>query len=164
VSQRFFFGPFELDAGRGVLTRDGAPLAVGNRALTVLQTLLNAQGKVVTKAELMAAAWPGTVVEETNLSVQIAGLRKILEAVPGARGWIATASRIGYRFTGNLRVEARAPQAAAEPPADLAGKPSIAVLPSTDRLLEPLKRSGSLWRDGIAAKLDQLATLRGALR
>lgn len=130
MAQRYLFGPFELDAGRGVLTREGAPIALGNRALSVLQALLAAQGGVVTKAELLAAAWPGTVVEESNLAVQVAGLRRILGAAPGARDWIATASRVGYRFTGPLRVEPSAPQAAAGAPAsDLGGKPSIAVLP-----------------------------------
>ena len=132
MEPRVRFGPFELDSARGVLTRDGAPVSLGNRALSLLQVLLRAGGNVVTKDELMAAAWPGMVVEEANLSVQIAALRKVLASCPEARDWIATAPRVGYRFTGPLREI----DAAAAPPADpvshATDKASIAVLPFAD--------------------------------
>jgi TolB-like protein/Flp pilus assembly protein TadD len=96
----------------------------------VLRALLNAQGQVVTKTELMAWAWPGAVVEESNLSVQIAALRKLLGSPPEGGEWIATVSRIGYRFVGPVSMqeaEANAPSSA--PATDFAVKPSIAVLP-----------------------------------
>jgi TolB-like protein/Tfp pilus assembly protein PilF len=131
MEPRFRFGVFELDSVRGVLTRDGSPISLGNRALSVLEALLRAGGKVVTKNELMAAAWQGTVVEEANLSVQIATLRKVLAASPGARGWITTASRVGYRFTGPLRVIAAA-EATPAIPVSRPDKPSIVVLPFTN--------------------------------
>jgi TolB-like protein len=96
--ERFVFGPFTLDAPRGTLLRDGRPVAVGHRALRLLHTLAAARGKVVTKAELIDAAWPHAIVEESNLSVQIASLRKLLDG--GAQGGdtIATVARVGYRF------------------------------------------------------------------
>ena len=50
----------------------------------------------------MDAAWPGTAVEESNLSVQIALLRKLLGSSPGGGEWIATIPRIGYRFVGGM--------------------------------------------------------------
>jgi TolB-like protein len=132
MAERFFFGPFELDSGRGVLTRDGAPLAPGNRALSILQALVGARGQVVTKAELMAAGWAGMVVEEANLSVQIAALRKLLGEAPQAREWIATVARVGYRFVGPLRVEEADRPRVAAPAKDAAEKPSIVVLPFTN--------------------------------
>jgi TolB-like protein len=124
VEQRFCFGPFELDGSRGVLTRDGSPVALGHRALVVLQALVSAEGRVVTKADLMARAWPNLVVEEANLTVQIAAIRKMLSEWPEARDWISTAARVGYRFVGPVR-----PQQAQSSHAEAAGKPSIAVLP-----------------------------------
>ncbi len=132
-STRFEFGPFALDADRGLLTRDGAAVDAGHRAVLLLQALLRAEGRAVTKAELMDAAWPGLVVEESNLSVQVAALRKLLGDSPAGRPWIATIARVGYRFDGVVS-SARPARSRAHGPAQGAqfaqsGKPSIVVLP-----------------------------------
>jgi adenylate cyclase len=92
------FGPFRLDRAAGVLTRDGEPLPVGQRAIRLLDALLDRRGEVVTKAELMDTAWPDATVEEANLSVQVAALRKALGPAPDGGEWIATIPRVGYRF------------------------------------------------------------------
>src|SRR4028118_1198534 len=97
-AERFEFGPFVLDAASGTLMRSGAPIAVGNRGMALLLELLRARDQVVTKAALMDAAWPGLVVEESNLSVQIAALRKLLGPSPTGGEWIRTVPRVGYRF------------------------------------------------------------------
>ena len=122
----FAFGPFTLDTERGALLRDGRPVDIGHRALGVLHALLKGNGQVVTKAQLIDFAWPGAVVEESNLSVQIAALRKLLGVAPGGTDWIATVSRIGYRFTGTLAITEAADDGAADA---LTPKPSLAVLP-----------------------------------
>ena len=95
---RLSFGNFVLDPQRGTLQRDGETLAIGNKGLILLNTLLNSRGQVVGKEALMDAAWPATAVEESNLSVQIAALRKILGPAPDGGAWIATVPRGGYRF------------------------------------------------------------------
>src|SRR6516225_5965847 len=100
LARRVTFGPFLLNAEVGTLLRDGEPIAVGGRGVRLLQALLERPGEVVTKAELMDAAWPGMAVEESNLTVQIALLRKALSPSPDGRDWIATMPRIGYRFVG----------------------------------------------------------------
>src|SRR5574337_98149 len=100
----FAFGPFTLDTERVTLLRDGRPIHIGHRALGVLHALLKVNGQVVTKAQLIDFAWPGAVVEESNLSVQIAALRKLLGVAPDGADWIATVSRIGYRFIGPLTI------------------------------------------------------------
>jgi TolB-like protein len=124
--QQFLFGDFVLDAARGTLARDGEPVPIGNRALTLLQALVQAEGKVLTKAELIDAAWPALVVEESNLSVQVAALRKLLGAQDGSEA-IATVARVGYRFC--LPVT-RAPIASEKHSrSDEAAQISIAVLP-----------------------------------
>lgn len=137
MGQQFLFGPFVLDAGRGMLTRDGATVPVGSRAVRILEALLRAGGRVVTKEELITSAWPNTVVEEGNLSVQIAALRKVLAAVPEAQEWIATVARLGYRFVGPVSTETSAPPSAAGTLGDFGEKPSLAVLPFVNLSEDP---------------------------
>jgi len=75
-------------------------VAVSSKGLQLLEALLGAPGRVLTKAELMRAAWGDTAVEESNLSVQVAALRKQLGPSADGGDWIATIPRVGYRFVG----------------------------------------------------------------
>jgi DNA-binding winged helix-turn-helix (wHTH) protein len=93
-------GPFRLDVDTATLYRGSDPLPVGRRAVALLSALAKRQGLVVSKDELIQAAWSSLVVEESNLSVQIAALRKALAAEPGGERWIETLPRRGYRFVG----------------------------------------------------------------
>lgn len=137
------FGPFVLRHGRELL-RDGAPVAIGQRALMVLDSLVAAEGGVVTKAELLAKAWPGLIVEEGNLTVQIAGLRKELGPRPDGQDWIVTIPRIGYRFAG-LEATQPAPALTGE-----SGKPRLAVLPFANLSGDP---SRDYFADGVVEDL-----------
>jgi len=123
--QRFIFGSFLLDLRVGTLSQDGTPIAVSHRGLLLLSALTREPGKVLTKSDLMDAAWPGLTVEEGNLTVQIATLRKQLGAKPGGGEWIVTIPRIGYRFITDQDAVAPAPRSAGVGP----NKPSLAVLP-----------------------------------
>lgn len=98
----FLFEGFRLDRHGGGLFRraeDGAlvPLPIGPRALDVLGALVERAGELVTRDEIIAAAWPDTVVEDNNLNMQIAALRRVLDEgrTPGC---IQTIPRRGYRF------------------------------------------------------------------
>jgi TolB-like protein len=130
MSHDFAFGPFVLDTQRAMLLRDGRPIAVSSKGLQLLQALLSSPGQVLTKTELMQVAWGDAAVEESNLSVQIAGLRKQLGPTPEGGEWIATAPRVGYRFIG-LPAQAPAEDAKASKTsfAERENRPSIAVLP-----------------------------------
>src|SRR5512144_593056 len=129
--RRLEFGPFTLDAERGDLVRDdGPPSNIGQRAAALLLRLLRAEGRTVSKAELLDAAWPGAIVEESNLTVQIAHLRKALAGASGEESWIVTVPRIGYRFVGPAPVERPAAPSAPRR-SDAERRPSIAVLPFT---------------------------------
>jgi TolB-like protein len=97
------FGPFTLDLHCGTLAREGRPIAVGTKWLSLLCALLQAPGRVLGKSALMEAAWPGSIVEESNLTVQIAALRKLLGPQPDGSDWIVTVPRVGYRFSGSVR-------------------------------------------------------------
>jgi TolB-like protein len=123
--QRIAFGPFVFESARGVLLRDGRPVPVNQKGVRLLAALLRTPGENVAKSALMDAAWPGTIVEESNLSVQIAALRKLLGAAHDGGDWIATAPRVGYRFAGTV-AGADAPN---ESPYAADARPLIAVLP-----------------------------------
>ena len=125
VGKRFAFGPFELNPEAGTLLRQGVPVPVGYRGVLLLAALVERPGEVLSKATLMDAAWPHAAVEESNLSVQIALLRKLLGPGPDDAEWIATIPRIGYRFGGTVDCL----DAAAAVADSAEAGPSIAVLP-----------------------------------
>ena len=136
-SHRYVFGRFIFDAGRGSLLRDGVPIGVGHRGIAILRALLKAHGQTVTKSELIDAAWPGAVVEESNLTVQVAALRKVIGQTPDGTEWIVTVPRVGYRFAPTVVVEEDTRQSAAAEPPDPGRRPSIAVLPFTNLSGDP---------------------------
>ena len=98
----YAFGPFRLDADAEILFRNGEPLPLGKRAVALLRVLIERAGMPVSKDALMEAAWPGLAVEESNLTVQIAALRRVLREEPGGERWIETLPRRGYRFVGPM--------------------------------------------------------------
>ena len=97
------FGRFRLLLRRRQLIADGVPIEVGSRALDLLLALIEADGSLVTKSELLRRVWPGIVVAEDNLKVQIAALRK---ALGKDRDFISTEFGRGYRFTAAVRAVA----------------------------------------------------------
>src|SRR5499426_2478965 len=127
MATKIAFGSFVLDVDRGTLIREGQPIALSSKGLQLLLRLLRAPGQVLSKADLMRAAWSDAAVEESNLSVQIAALRKQLGPSPDGGDWIATIPRVGYRFVGSVAAQpgtdSGAPRTEGEP------RPSIAVLP-----------------------------------
>lgn len=117
----YLFGRFELHPATRQLLADGRPVALGARAFDVLLTLIERRERLVTKNELLDLAWPGLVVQENNLQVQISTLRKVLG--PHA---IVTIPGRGYRFTAAL--DGAAPQKP-EPATAETVRPSIGNLP-----------------------------------
>jgi DNA-binding winged helix-turn-helix (wHTH) protein len=94
------FNRFRVLLRRRQLVADGMPIALGTRAFDLLLALLDADGSLVTKEELMSRAWRGVVVAEENLKVQISLLRK---ALGEDRDFIRTEFGRGYRFTAAVR-------------------------------------------------------------
>ena len=132
-SETFVFGPFQLVVGSRLLLANGEPIQLGSRAIDLLLTLLRRRGQVVTKDELLAEAWPGTVVEENSLHVQMSALRKALEKYAGGGRFILTIPGRGYRFVAPIKEPTSHQQqvipSAPTSPLPLPEKPSIAVLP-----------------------------------
>ena len=94
------FGRFRVLLRQRQLVADGVPVEVGARAFDLLLVLLEADGSLVTKDELMSRVWPGIVVAEENLKVQIFALRK---ALGEDRDFVRTEFGRGYRFTAAVR-------------------------------------------------------------
>ncbi len=95
------FGPFRFVPGDG-LWRHGQPVALPPRALAVLTALLTSAGTVVSKQDLMDAAWPGTFVTESSLLEAIGVLREALGDDRRRPTYIQTVHRRGYRFIARL--------------------------------------------------------------
>jgi predicted ATPase/DNA-binding winged helix-turn-helix (wHTH) protein len=92
------FGPFHLLPTRRLLLEADRPVRLGSRALEILIALIERPGELVSKAEIIARVWPDTFVEEGNLKVQVAGLRRALGDSRGSNRYLATIPGRGYRF------------------------------------------------------------------
>jgi predicted ATPase/DNA-binding winged helix-turn-helix (wHTH) protein len=122
--QRVVFGRFQVVPHRRELLIDGQPVKLGGRAFDVLVALIEAQGGVISKEALMARVWPGQVIEENGLAVQIGRLRKAFGA---DRSLIRTVSGRGYQFTGDIRV---APASSGDRAGAVAARPGLVPPPT----------------------------------
>jgi DNA-binding winged helix-turn-helix (wHTH) protein len=94
------FGRFCLDVQDQRVTRDGVPLALPPKEFETLRCLVEARGRLVTKAELFTRVWAGVNVDEGTIAHRICALRKILGQDERGREYIETVPRRGYRITG----------------------------------------------------------------
>src|SRR5258706_5940432 len=94
----YAFGPFRLDVAAGILFRGAEPVALGQRAIALLQILVQAAGNPISKDRLIEGAWPGLAIEESNLPVQIAALRRVFSDEPGRERLVETFPRRGERY------------------------------------------------------------------
>lgn len=96
------FGRFRLVPQRRMLSSEGRLVDLGGRAIDVLMALVGQAGEVLDHDKLRRLAWPGQIVEENNLQVQISALRKALGA---DRDLIRTVVGRGYQFTGAVSMD-----------------------------------------------------------
>lgn len=158
------FGPVEVRPASREVLLSGRALPLGARAHDVLVALIDRRDRVVGKDELLGLVWPGLVVEENNLQVQISTLRKYL----GART-IATVVGRGYRFTAAVgepaRADAGGPSGAPAP----APAPSAAEAeadPAMQAWVRAREQSHTLpaERDRFVGRRDALAELERRYR
>src|SRR6185312_3139763 len=131
-SETVSFGPFHLIPAERLLRRGDQPVAIGGRALDLLIALVEQSGQVVSRRDLLERVWPDVIVEEANLRVHLAGLRKLLgEGKDGAR-YITNVPGRGYCFVARVR------RATATPDDTPAAEPAPSI--GTTRLPAPLAR------------------------
>jgi TolB-like protein/DNA-binding winged helix-turn-helix (wHTH) protein len=125
------FEGFRLDRRAGVLFRRDergvfAPVPIGSRALDILGVLVERPGDLVSRAEIIEAVWPGTAVEDSNLNVQVAALRRILDQNRERGSCIQTVPGRGYRFVAPVtRVEPAARPESIRPSGNGSGTPIV---------------------------------------
>jgi TolB-like protein/DNA-binding winged helix-turn-helix (wHTH) protein len=144
------FEGFCLDRRGGGLFRKSpaggaAPVDIGSRALDVLGVLVSRPGELLSKQAIMQAVWPNMVVDEKNLTVQIAALRRVLDHGQTDRSCIQTEAGRGYRFVAPITRkepdEARAVEAL----------PSLRQVPRRHRLTAVLAAAGALLVGAVMA-------------
>ena len=102
----FRFGPFVLDATKRQLLRGSEPVKLFPKEFDTLLALVEQHGRVVEKDELLRTIWPGSVVEEGNLTTHVSHLRKVLGGSGSNRDYIATIPGRGYEFVADVTAEA----------------------------------------------------------
>ncbi|KAA2212595.1 ATP-binding protein [Teichococcus oryzae] len=167
AAKAFAFGPFCLVPERRILAAEGREVPIRGRAFDLLLALVERRDRVVSKDELMELVWPDRVVEEGNLTVHVASLRKLLGS-----GIIATLSGRGYRFVAQaaeiaddgarrpMPAPSLLPQPLAQAPMEPGSPPWSGDLPRP--LTKLIGRDGDL--DRVAARLREarLVTVVGA--
>nr|WP_314533223.1 winged helix-turn-helix domain-containing protein [uncultured Pseudomonas sp.] len=96
--QAIHFGPYRIYPERRLVLEGNQPLRLGRRALDILLILLEHAGNVVSKQTLIAGVWPDSVVEDINLRVHMAALRKALGDGQAGQRYIVTVAQRGYSF------------------------------------------------------------------
>jgi DNA-binding winged helix-turn-helix (wHTH) protein len=112
------FGEFRLDPkARRMCSPDGRTIVLPDRSFDALVYLVERSGRLVEKAELMAALWPGMIVEENNLNQTISRVRRALGDDAQSPRFIATVTRRGYQFIGEVHQAAPQRAGGTSPPA-----------------------------------------------
>ncbi|HZZ10783.1 MAG TPA: winged helix-turn-helix domain-containing protein [Paraburkholderia sp.] len=143
------FGSFHLLPGQHLLLDAGEPVPVGSRALHILTALVERPGVLVSKAELIRRVWPDTIVDESNLKVHVAALRKVLGDGRDGRRYVVNVPGRGYMFVARV---VSPKHATAAPPARL---PPTAAPALPYRLPSPRTR--------LVGRAETVRTLTGQL-
>jgi TolB-like protein/tetratricopeptide (TPR) repeat protein len=167
------FGPYRYEPAERRLTRNGDFLALTPKCFDVLWLLVQHRGHLLEKRELMQKVWSDSAVEDSNLTVAIAALRKVLNDSRELGRYIETVSKVGYRFTDNVEVSYERGAEATEKWRTLSDSeqanvcmachqeiPSVAVLPFTDGSEFPDDYLADGITESIINALSQLAQLR----
>ncbi len=138
--QFYEFGAFRIDVANRLLFHEGLALSLTPKTVETLIALVRSKGELLNKDELLKTIWPDRLVDESNLTQNIYLLRKTLGKAPDGKDYIETVPRRGYRFVGELRPTAGAPQT------NSSGQPAL-----------PVGRSRWLWLVGVVLMASGVA-------
>lgn len=147
------FGAFTLVPSERLLLKDGEAVQMTGKAFDLLVALVRNAGRLVTKDQLLAEVWPGLVVEEVNLSVNMSAVRKALAVDPRGAEWIETVPRQGYRLNAPIAIADVAT-------VDLA---TLRGLPPFRGEAEPPSRGRKPWHSRATVGLAVLLVAAGAV-
>jgi DNA-binding response OmpR family regulator len=93
------FGDCIVDFARATLRRAAQPVEITPQELRLLEVLVDARGRVVSRDQLIEAAWgPGTAITDRAVDTHIFNLRKKIEPVPSEPRYLLSVRGLGYRF------------------------------------------------------------------
>ena len=130
------FGEYRLNAAKRLLHRNGASLSITPKVFDTLLILIEAQGSVVTRKDLINRLWPDTFVEDANVTYNVSVLRKLLGEGPNEHKYIATVPGRGYLFVAEVK-DIRIGGDQDRPPNE-SGSSLETVVRSADRIIDSL--------------------------
>lgn len=136
----YHFGPFLLDPAERRLLCDGQPVPVTPKCFDLLTVLVENNGHLLDKEELLQRLWPDQFVEESNLSFNISTLRKALSEGQDGQRYIETVPKKGFRFIAPVMV---LDDSGSNPFAE--GASSKGSSTAGSKLESPQKSSGGYW-------------------
>lgn len=166
------FKGFRLDRAERRLLHHGRPVQLKPKIFDLLLYLVERQGQLIEKDELMREIWPNTIVEENNITVSMSMLRKILGEDRGGRKFVETVARRGYRFVAEVREISR-DGSSSEAAVMSSGTAAVTPLPVREPPIDslavfPVQKGGQLdveylsegITESIINKLSQVPKLR----
>ena len=103
LQRQYEFGPFQLDAANHSLLRDGQLVPLTPKAFDLLEVLVQNNGRLIEKDELLKEVWPDSFVEEGNINRNISIIRKVLGEDATGKAYIETVPKRGYRFVASVK-------------------------------------------------------------
>src|SRR6185369_12938490 len=100
--RKFSFGEFEVDTEKRLLLNCGQAVRLKSKTFDLLLTLIEHRGEILSKTDLLGLVWANQYVEENNLTVHIAALRKALGEAKDEHRFIVTMPGQGYKFVADL--------------------------------------------------------------
>ena len=101
--QVYEFDEFRLDAAKRQLSREGEVVPLYSKAFDLLLLLVQSAGRDLGKDEILKTIWPGQILEESNLTVNMSAVRRALGEKASQPRYLVTIPGRGYRFVGSVR-------------------------------------------------------------